>query len=293
MADRDRDPDPDPDPDEDWLLARERGDDVSHVSPRSRARYEQLDQLIAALPERPPPAGWKQRVLDTLDAPSPRGSSDALQLPPATPANAPLGPPPPRSSSDQLEAPPAIAATTADRPPPRSPPATRTDADGRSTGGRRTPIVRGWRAWILAAAGIVVGMLVLQLFIPRPKQAPTEPVVTIETRRGESPHRGDDVAVGDTLVVHARSDQPIELRIYGDGGESLARCTDSQGCTVERNGRLRDYTVDVPLRSPGAVRAVLFTGGTMPEPSKDLDADLEAAQAAHITARPVGTVHVE
>jgi hypothetical protein len=243
--------DPDPE-DDDWLLARERGDDVSHVSPRSRARYEQLDQLIAALPDRPPPAGWKQRVLDALDAPSPRSSSDALEPPPPIPS---------------------------------------TPATGAATG-RRTPIVRGWRAWILAAAGAMVGVLVLQLLIPKTKQAPTEPIVTLESRRGERPHRGDDFAVGDTLVVHAQSDQSLELRIYGDGGELLARCTDTQGCTVERNGAQRRYTVDVPLRTPGAVRAVLFTGGTMPEPHKDLDADLDAALTAHIDARNVGTVHV-
>lgn len=246
--------DHDPD-DEDWLLARERGDDVSHVSPSSRSRYEQLDQLIAALPDRPPPAGWKQRVLDALDAPSPRSSSDALEPPSPIPS---------------------------------------TPAPGAATG-RRTPSVRGWRAWILAAAGAAVGVLVLQLFMSKTQQAPTEPIVTIESRRGERAHRGDDFAVGDTLVVHAQSDQPIELRIYGDGGELLARCSDTQGCTVEHiehNGARRRYTVDVPLRSPGDVRAVLFTGGTMPEPPKDLDADLESALAAHITARSVATVHV-
>ncbi|HSR95445.1 MAG TPA: hypothetical protein VLM79_00185 [Kofleriaceae bacterium] len=247
MSDSDRDPD-----DEDWLLARERGDDISHVSPQARARYDQLDQLIAALPDRPPPAGWKQRVLDALDAPTPRGSSDALE---------------------------AL---------PRSPP-TSTAAAAR---GSRTPIVRGWRAWILAAGGAVAGILILQLVIPRAKQAPAEPIVTTEVRRGEIVHRGDDASVGDTLVVHAQADQPIELRVYGDGGEPMARCTDTQGCTIERGGAERRYTLEVPLPARGDVLTVLFSGGAMTEPRKDLEADLAAARNARIDARQVAVVHV-
>ena len=247
MSDADRDPD-----DEDWLLARERGDDVSHVSPQSRARYEQLDQLLAALPDRPPPAGWKQRVLDALDAPSPRSSSDALEALPHSPPTSTAG----------------------------------------AARGSRTPIVRGWRAWILAAGGAVAGILVLQLFMPRPKHAPAEPVVTIESRRGETAHRGDDLAVGDTLVVHAQSEQPIELRVYGDGGEPLARCTETQGCTFERSGAERRYTLEVPLQARGDVRTVLFTGGAMLEPPKDLEADLAAALSVRIDARQVAVVHI-
>jgi hypothetical protein len=233
------------DDDEDWLLARERGDDVSHVDPRTRARYEQLEQLLGALPERPPPAGWRQRALDALDAPSPRSSSDALESPPAPAA------------------------------------------------GRRKPIVHGWRAWLLAGGGAAVGILVLQLIIHvRMTPPPAEPVVTTETRRGESRHRGGDVAVGDTLVIHAQSDQPIELRVYGEGGEPLARCTDAAGCTVERNGAQRRYTLEVPMRSPGDVSAVMFSGGAIPAAGKDLEADLEAAHAAPVDARQVASVHV-
>ena len=49
-------------------------------------------------------------------------------------------------------------------------------------------------------------------------------------------------------------------RVYGEGGEPLARCTDAQGCKVERTGARRTYTLELPLRSPGDVRAVLFIG---------------------------------
>jgi len=54
--------------DREWLLARERGEDVSHVPAPTRARYAELEQLITALPGQAPPPSWKRRVLDELDA---------------------------------------------------------------------------------------------------------------------------------------------------------------------------------------------------------------------------------
>jgi hypothetical protein len=58
--------------DEEWLLARERGDDVSHVPAQTRARYAELEQLISALPGLSPGPAWKRRVLDGLDGPPSR-----------------------------------------------------------------------------------------------------------------------------------------------------------------------------------------------------------------------------
>lgn len=55
--------------DRDWLLARERGEDVSQVPAQTRARYAELERLIAALPGQAPSPAWKQRVLDSLDGP--------------------------------------------------------------------------------------------------------------------------------------------------------------------------------------------------------------------------------
>ena len=55
--------------DYEWLLARERGEDVSHVSARTRAKYCQLDGLLKELPAYAPNPGWKQRVLDSIDDP--------------------------------------------------------------------------------------------------------------------------------------------------------------------------------------------------------------------------------
>lgn len=250
----------DPD-DEEWLLARERGEDVSHIPAGTRARYDQLDKLIEALPEHAPPAGWKQRVLEALDAPAPRSSSDAL----AAPA--------PRSSSDALDAPPAQA----------------------PSGARRGPTSHRRRAGVLGGVAAAIGIVVVLVVRSWGTHSPlTEPIVTTETRRGESPHRSGDVAVGDTFVVHVEADQPIELRVYGDGGEPLARCTETQGCKVERSGAHRRYSLELLLRSPGDTRAVLFSGAAAtPEPRKDLDADLEAARAANLEARQVAIVHVE
>jgi hypothetical protein len=53
--------------DYEWLLARERGEDVSHIPAATRARYSQLDRLIKELPAHAPSPGWKQCVLDSLD----------------------------------------------------------------------------------------------------------------------------------------------------------------------------------------------------------------------------------
>jgi hypothetical protein len=55
--------------DYEWLLARERGEDVSHIPAETRAKYRQLDRLLNQLPTHAPSPGWKQRVLDSLDDP--------------------------------------------------------------------------------------------------------------------------------------------------------------------------------------------------------------------------------
>jgi len=61
--------------DHDWLLARERGDDVSHVPAETRARYQELGYMIESLPDRSPSHGWKQRVMAALDEPFARPSA--------------------------------------------------------------------------------------------------------------------------------------------------------------------------------------------------------------------------
>ena len=53
--------------DRDWLLARERGEDVSHVPAPTRLMYSHVEWLLAALRDPVPTAGWKRRVLEALD----------------------------------------------------------------------------------------------------------------------------------------------------------------------------------------------------------------------------------
>lgn len=54
--------------DHEWLAARERGEDVSHVPAARRAPYDELGALLQKLPGMTPGDGWKQRVLGEIDA---------------------------------------------------------------------------------------------------------------------------------------------------------------------------------------------------------------------------------
>jgi hypothetical protein len=49
-----------------WLVARERGEDVSHVPSATRAAYHELGALIARLPGHGPGADWRRRVLEAI-----------------------------------------------------------------------------------------------------------------------------------------------------------------------------------------------------------------------------------
>jgi hypothetical protein len=60
--------------DREWLLARERGEDVSHIPATTRLTYAHVEWLLAALRDPAPTAGWKRRVLYALDGePAPAG----------------------------------------------------------------------------------------------------------------------------------------------------------------------------------------------------------------------------
>jgi hypothetical protein len=238
--------------DYEWLLARERGEDVSHVPAETRARYGQLDRLIKELPAHAPSPGWKQRVLDSLDDPL------------------------------ETHRPRAFPSATA-----RSPVATR----------RSAPVPRRRWMWGFGSGlAAVFGLgLVLFVYIHEP-HTPAEPLVAVSSvsiRRGQHPHRGDGPSIGDILVVETSSERPLDLRVYGDAGEPLARCAETQGCSVERDGGRRRYRFELELQSPGAVRTVAFAGDLMPSSVVNLDADLEAARQANAEAREVSIVHVE
>ena len=218
-----------------WLAARERGEDVSHVPAEIRAPYDQLGNLLQALPTVEPPAGWKQRALAKLDA------AQAAPI-------------------DELA--------------------------------RRRPL-RAWIATAAVVAAAAIVLIVVQIQRPPARVALAEPTVQTELRRA-GPSRGlGEAALGDTLIVRAVADQAIELRLYGDTGELLARCSDASGCTVARDGERRHYTLELVLRAPGDVRTMLFVTAGRDVPARDLDRDLQAAHDAGLAPRQVGDIHVE
>ncbi|HSR95442.1 MAG TPA: hypothetical protein VLM79_00170 [Kofleriaceae bacterium] len=108
-------------------------------------------------------------------------------------------------------------------------------------------------------------------------------------------HRGGESALqlGDTLVIETVADRPLELRVYGDTGEPLARCTESRGCRIEQRGARRKYHLELKLDAPGAVVTVAYGGAVMPESFVSLDSDTEAADRAGIRATEISVVHVE
>jgi hypothetical protein len=153
------------------------------------------------------------------------------------------------------------------------------------------------------AGALAVAVIAVLVVYPRGRERPTAltiiaasgPVVTTELRRGGAPRRsGDDQAqVGDTLVLRADADRPIELRVYGDADEPLARCPGPRGCTIARDGNHGHYVLELTLRSPGVVRAMLFAGDSIPTAFRELDADVAAAHDRGVEARELRVDRVQ
>jgi hypothetical protein len=256
--------------DHEWLLLRERGEDVSHISASTRAKYDRLATLFEALPGATPSRGWKQPILATLDELS-------AQDPPAAVSDGP----------------PVRDIATARRRWPR----------------RWTLVLAGGLATMAAIAVVFAwchgdpgqhkeGSKIAMAVAPGQHKEGVEIAIgedpaTTEIRRGGQPHRGDDVAIGDTLVVRAKAEGPFELRVYGDTGEPLARCSEAHGCTVERDGNVRRIRLEIELKASGDVRAVLFTGDSIPEAFVDLNTDAETAQRAGVDAHQIAVIHVQ
>ena len=284
------------DPDADdykWLVARERGEDIGHVAAADREAYERIGALIGdGVAPRP---GFRQRVLDAIDA----AERDELRQAPAAPATeAPVVPLRPQQTVPEAEveqvaevAQVAEIALTPRAAKAAAVPLKQAQAARRK--GSRWP----WIAGGMAAAAAAVTVLAI---VPgrdasvAPSQKPDLEVIALATelRRGgpvrrAAPERGDEASIGDTLVVRAETPGPAEVRVYGGlTGRLLATCNDGGGCTVERDGERRRFTLEVKLEVPGEVRAVVFLGPSIPAPAGTLDADLEAAAGAGIRAEP-------
>ena len=120
------------------------------------------------------------------------------------------------------------------------------------------------------------------------------PVAIAEIRRSDAPRRSSDGAsIGDTLLLSIDAGRPSELRVYGDTGEPLARCPGAPGCTVEPSPNGHRLELELVLRASGTVRAVLFTGASIPRSFESLNADAETAQRANVDARQVAFLHVQ
>lgn len=269
--------------DYEWLLARERGEDVSYIPEHRRERYGQLDRLIHDLPMCAPSPGWKQRVLDCLD--DPLVADRPRTFPWATARSRVAAPrrspsPPPRrwawalgsGFAASLAAVFAVCAYLHDPTAPEAPQVA-------------VPVVtHGERP-----------IEVLQTIEESSPTAPFAGTSMVGVRRAARRHRGGGTAphIGDSLVVETTADRPIELRVYGDSGEPLARCMETQGCRVEHIGARRKYHLELRLHAPGEVRMVEYTGAAMPDALVSLDEDLEAASKAGADVKELATVHVE
>jgi hypothetical protein len=242
----------DHDTDHEWLLARERGEDVSQVPAAERAAYRQLEQLIAALPDPAPPADWQRRVRAALQA---GGARHVPARPIAVPDRAR----------------PAAAAAHGAR--------------------------YRW-AGITAVATLAAAAAMLR---PHPQPRVTvadtphteEPRIATEIRAGSVRRGFGQAHIGDALIVTVDVDTAIELRLYGDADQPLARCNDTEGCAVTYRGSHRHYVLEHLLRSTGALRVVMFTGSAFPATFELLDADVATAHAYGGDARQVATIHVD
>jgi hypothetical protein len=153
-------------------------------------------------------------------------------------------------------------------------------------------------SWSLArsatmAVSVASVAAIALVLVPWPnEQRLADPIVTTEIRRG-LPNHGQDVNIGDILVVRGEAGRPIELRVYDNSGEPLARCSDSGGCTVQHYGSLRRYLLELPLTSRGDVRILLFVGDAIPAAIHNLDVDVVAARDAGVGAQQIAVAHVQ
>ncbi|HEX7838865.1 MAG TPA: hypothetical protein VF469_15415 [Kofleriaceae bacterium] len=245
---------------------------MSHIPARTRAGYDRLATLIEALPDEAPDPGWKRRILASLDALPVRDMASASRHSPGHRIWLVAG-------GLATAAAIAIVLALCNRVVEERPPAVAvcSPVRGKAVRGKSVRVAESMEPQLPVR---------IESLEPQP--------VIAEIRRSDTPHRSNDGAsIGDTLILHIQFDRPSELRVYGDAGEPLARCSEARGCTVERSGKARRFQLKLVLRASGTVRAVLFTGDSIPGSFQNLNADVETAQRANVDARQVAFVHVQ
>jgi hypothetical protein len=232
--------------DEEWLAARERGEDIGRVLAAKRAPYEQLGALIGA--GRKPSAGWKERVLAAIDAEEEKSRLLEPVLPVPEPELAPI------ASLEQRR-----------RPPWRR---------------------RLWIAGGIAAAAAVILLVGPRLWSgpPQPQLIALESEVRKggTVVRGDSGANVGDTLVVHAEAIGAAEIRVYG----GSSGRLIATCKDQGGdCTIERDGERRRFTLEVKLKVPGIAQAVIFLGANLPVSGDSLALDLEAAASARIPSK--------
>lgn len=175
-----------------WLEARERGAPVlPQIDPQRAAAYDEIQALIAGLPDESAPNGWEHDVLAAL-------------------------PPPGRAELSTSVA--QLTGTAARKNP---------TAASKLHSGRGRWIALGTT---LAALAAVVLWRQLPGAPDVDTVADGTPLTRVVHRAGSRAGLGNDATVGDTLHVEVNEPGPGELRVYRDDQEVVMRCPGPPPC---------------------------------------------------------------
>lgn len=137
------------------------------------------------------------------------------------------------------------------------------------------------RRWMGGAAAAVAVAAAIALLWRGDGAPRTQPRVALEQSIESSGRavRGVSAKPGDVLVLRAEvGDEPAELRVYGEAGGLVLRCTEAPPC-ARAGGRL-GARVELSVR--GDYRAVVVVGDAG-SPTGELGADVAALEAAGAT----------
>ncbi|MCW5801067.1 MAG: hypothetical protein KIT31_01545 [Deltaproteobacteria bacterium] len=143
--------------------------------------------------------------------------------------------------------------------------------------------------WRPIAGGITIAAVVATVVLWSRCGAREAPALEVAVDRTGPPSRQEAAAVGDTLRVRVRVDEPhVELRVYRDQ-VLIARCPGDDRC--RRDGA--SLAIGVVMDRPGRYEAIrLASGAPLPAPRAGLDVDELAARehGARVAREPPITV---